>query len=172
VSGARNLETDDRPDLAGFRGDGGVTLDIPETMDANPEPEDETPKPQGDRPLSARERIMQAAVERANEMREKELAQAAIYDEDAREAGLVLPTDEDETPQPTPVARQPEPTPAPVIAPTRATSSHGIVRGPRIYRDRRTIRATRQSRHDHDGRAAWLSATAARAASTASAFGR
>lgn len=115
MSGARTAETDDRPDLAGFRGDGGVTLEIPETMDANPEPED-APAPNPDRPLSARERIMQAAVERANEVRERELAQAAIYDEDAREAGLMMPSDD----EPGPAAQVVEPSPrvVPVVAPT------------------------------------------------------
>ena len=117
---------EDRPDLAGFRGDGGgVTLDIPETMNANPEPEDEAPQ-NPKRPLSAREQIMLRAVERANEVREQELAQAAIYDTEAREAGLTFPTDEEpsapvqaQEPRREAITQAPEPVqlaPAPVHA--------------------------------------------------------
>ena len=94
----------------------GTELEIPQTMDANPAPEDE--HQEGERQLSPREIAMQSIVRRAEEQREAELAQAAIYDADAREAGLTLPDDELDAPvEAQPPAPQPHRTAAPVAQP-------------------------------------------------------
>lgn len=142
---------DDRPALADFRADSrraeelnaveyenmsGVTLEIPETLDANPSPEEETASP-GERRPSARDKIMSEIAEKRMRQMDLENAQAAIYDREATEAGLNFPVDEPEEviqePLPEPAARQaPQrhvaqpveaiPTPAPVPGPVAQPS--------------------------------------------------
>jgi len=69
-------------------------LELPETMHIEDVQED---APSGERQLSPREITMAAIAKKAEEQRERELAQAAIYDEDARNAGLVYPVEDEGT---------------------------------------------------------------------------
>lgn len=103
----------------------GTEIDLPETMRVE-DADDAAPV---NRQPSPRDLIMQSIADRHNAVREQELAQAAIYDQDARDAGLSLPDDE---PEPPPVAvepvqepaappRQDAPAPAPVAAPQLRT---------------------------------------------------
>jgi len=104
---------------------GATEIEVPETLHI----EEESPPPeQQNRPLTAREQIMQTAVRRAHERMESELAQSAIYDEDARALGLVYPSEEEPEPAvaapepkvepPAPVHVAPkQPEPAPVVQP-------------------------------------------------------
>jgi hypothetical protein len=98
------------------------TTDIDDTI-IEPDVE-ETPE-QTERPLTARERIMQAAVRGAQERREAELAQSSVYDTDAKALGLVYETDEPEEAapepaEPEPVAKSPEPPVPAAVAPAAA----------------------------------------------------
>lgn len=72
----------------------GADLELPETMHIEGEQPDE--QPSGERKLTPREVIMNTIAARAEAQRDQELAQSAIYDADAREAGLAFPVDEPE----------------------------------------------------------------------------
>lgn len=108
-----------------------TSVDIPETMHIEQEQDD---APAGERKLSPREIAMEAIARRAEEQRERELAQAAIYDQDARDAGLTFPADEPEAPAVAEVkleavlpAKAPPPAePAPAPAPAPALRSVNI----------------------------------------------
>lgn len=86
----------------------GTDLELPETMRIEGEQPDE--QPPGERKLSPREITMAAIAARAEERREMELAQSAIYDADAREAGLAFPVDEPEQPTEAAQRQRPDPT--------------------------------------------------------------
>jgi hypothetical protein len=86
----------------------GTDIELPETMDANPEPEDHGTPP-GDRPLTAREQIMARAVENRQAQIDADNAQAAIYDREATDAGLNFPPDEEQPVEPVPRVEPPVP---------------------------------------------------------------
>jgi hypothetical protein len=65
-------------------------LQIPETLHI----EDRHDEPEGDHKLSPREITMQAIAEKHEARRQEELALGRIYDDEAREAGLTFPEDE------------------------------------------------------------------------------
>ncbi len=98
-----------------------TVIELPQTMDANPGPEDAAP---GERQKSAREVMMESIAARAQEVREAEMRQGDVYDEEARHAGLAFPPEEPEVepapvretaPEPQQAAPQPTPPPAPVV---------------------------------------------------------
>jgi hypothetical protein len=89
-------------------------LELPETMHIEEVHED---PPAGVRPLSAREITMAAIAKKAEEQRERELAQAAIYDEDARNAGLSYPSDDEDASTPPVVETKPA-----AVLPAKATA--------------------------------------------------
>lgn len=98
----------------------GTDLEVPETLDANPPPEDVA----RERPLTAREEIMARINARREEQIQTENAQAAIYDADAREAGLAFPEDEPELTESEPVAQVTRAgAPPPRITPSLAQSA-------------------------------------------------
>lgn len=102
---------------------GSTDVELPTGMhiEGNPSEEPEA----GERQLTPREIAMAAIAAKAHERMEAELAQSAVYDQDARDAGLAFAVDEPEPaavdPDPVPVAAQPKaPEPAPAAVPTPA----------------------------------------------------
>jgi hypothetical protein len=82
----------------------GTNLELPETMHIEGETPDEEHS-SGERQESPRDKIMRGIAERAEQERQKEMAQGAVYDAEAKAAGLVFPTDE----EPEPEVHEPEP---------------------------------------------------------------
>jgi hypothetical protein len=103
----------------------GTEIDLPETMRV----EDADDAAAENRQPSPRELMMRSIAERHNAVREQELAQAAIYDQDARDAGLSLAEDEPDPPpaavepvqEPVAPTRQDAPAPVPAAAPQLRT---------------------------------------------------
>ena len=65
-------------------------LDFPQTMHV----EETHDEPEGERQLTPREITMAAIAEKHEARRQEEMALGRIYDDDAREAGLTFPEDE------------------------------------------------------------------------------
>jgi hypothetical protein len=107
----------------------GTELDLPQTMDANPAPEDEVAQ-SGDRPLTARELIMQKAVANREASIAHDNAQAAIYSQEATEAGLNFEPD-DPDPVPEPAARD-VPPPAQVRQATHPAAPVPVPQAPSL----------------------------------------
>jgi hypothetical protein len=86
-------------------------LEVPETMHIEAESQEgHEHQTEDNRQPSPREEMMKAIAERAEQRRQEELAQAAVYDREAREAGLAFP-EEEQAPEPEPEtpAKTPEP---------------------------------------------------------------
>lgn len=90
----------------------GTDLELPATMDANPEPEGYVQTP-GERQMSAREQIMARAVENRQAQIDADNAQAAIYTQEATDAGLNFPSDDEQEPAPRQEAEPPPRSAAP-----------------------------------------------------------
>lgn len=101
-------------------------LEVPETMHVeNHEEQVPEQEPQeGERQPTQRELTMRAIAEKAEQRRQEELAQARIYDEEARAAGMAFPEDELEPePEPEPVEQTPVQEPQPQEAASQAQQS-------------------------------------------------